>query len=509
MGKVILEMRNICKTFPGVRANHNVCIDLREGEVLALLGENGAGKSVLMSILDGFYQPDSGEIYIDGRQVRLTSPQAAIARGIGMIHQHFMLIPVFTALENIILGLELKGDPFLRREAYRSRVQEIIDRYGLAVDLDKRVADMSVGEQQRVEIVKTLFRSASILILDEPTAVLTPGESRDLFRVIKQFQADGKSVIFISHKMDELMEFSDRITILRQGEVITTFDTAQTSIKELASTMVGGDVQWAQNVHEKTAGDIRLRLEDVCIRDQREVEIVKHVSLEVRAGEILAVAGIDGNGQNELAEGILGLRHITSGRIYADGEDITNASVKSLLERGFGFVPPDRKSQGLVLDFSIRDNLLLEEMDRPAYSSRGFLRHREILRFAKELIGKFDIRPANPDALVKNCSGGNQQKVIVARVFSRRPRVLVAVNPVRGIDINATEFIHRRLLEQRKDGACIIVVSTDLDEVFSISDRIAVICQGELMGVCDAAAVTPEDIGLMMTGVRKEDASCG
>lgn len=509
MSKVILEMKNICKTFPGVRANHNVCIDLREGEVLALLGENGAGKSVLMSILDGFYQPDSGEIYINGEKVRLTSPQVAIEHGIGMIHQHFMLIPVFTALENIILGLELKGDPFLHRETYRSRVQEIIDRYGLEVDLNKKVADMSVGEQQRVEIVKTLYRNAGILILDEPTAVLTPKESRDLFRIIRQFQADGKSIIFISHKMDELMEFSDRITILRLGEVITTFNTKETSIQELASTMVGYDVQWAQNVHEKTEGDVRLRLEDVCIRDHRDVEIVRHVSLEVRSGEILAIAGIDGNGQNELAEGILGLRQITNGRISADGEDITNAGVKTLLERGFGFIPPDRKSQGLVLDFSIRDNLLLEEMDRPAYSRRGFLRHREIAKFAGELIEKFDIRPAIPEAHVKNCSGGNQQKVIVARVFSRSPRVLVAVNPVRGIDINATEFIHHLLLEQRQNGACIIVVSTDLDEVFSISDRIAVICQGEIMGVCDTTAVTPEDVGLMMTGVRKEDAPCG
>lgn len=508
MNKVILEMKNICKTFPGVRANHNVCIDLRQGEVLALLGENGAGKSVLMGILEGFYQPDSGEIYLNGKKVELTSPKVAIEHGIGMIHQHFILIPVFTALENIILGLDIGKGLKLNKEKYRSQVQQIVDKYGLSIELDKKIADMSVGEQQRVEIIKTLYRNASILILDEPTAVLTPKESRDLFQIIDRFRSDGKSIIFISHKMDELMEFSDRITVLRLGEVVTTFNTAETNIQQLASTMVGYDIKFAKNVHEKTEGEVRLKVKNVTVKDERNVALVSDASFDVRSGEILAIVGIDGNGQNELAESLMGLRDICEGHVLYEQQDVTNANVKYLQSRGFGLIPPDRKRQGLVLGFTVRDNLLLEEADHKAYSNFGFLKHKAIRKFADKLIHRFDIRPANMDALARNYSGGNQQKIIVARVFSRNPDVLIAVNPVRGIDINATEFIHQQLLAQRKNGACIILVSTDLDEVFDISDRIAVICQGEITGICNTLDVTPEEIGLMMTGIRREEVTC-
>ncbi len=504
MSETILEMRGICKTFPGVRANHNVNIDLQRGEVLALLGENGAGKSVLMSILHGFYQPDEGEIWLEGEKVSFSSPRSAIEHGIGMIHQHFMLIPVFTALENIVMGLDMDKAPKLELGKYRQEVQAITEHYGLEIDLDRKIADMSVGEQQRVEIVKALYRKTKILILDEPTAVLTPKESRDLFEVIRRFKADGKSIIFISHKMDELMEFSDRITVLRRGEVITTFRTADTSIRELAATMVGRDVQFVSNTHEGGGGRKRVEIQGLCAVDHRGVEVVKNVSLDLFSGEILAIAGIDGNGQNELSEVLMGVRPPTAGKLLFDGEEFTNDTVKQRQARGFGYVPPDRKEQGLVLDYSIEQNLILDENQQPRFSRGGLLRHKAIAQYAREMIQTFDIRPANKDIRTKNLSGGNQQKVIVARVFSRQPQFLVAVNPIRGIDISATEFIHQQLLRLRSQGASIMLISTDLEEVFAISDRIAVICHGEIVGVRNTASTTTEEVGLMMTGVRGE-----
>lgn len=506
MSNYVLEMKNICKVFPGVRANHNVNLELRKGEVLALLGENGAGKSVLMSILHGFYHPDAGEIILDGKKVTFSNPRDAIDHGIGMIHQHFMLVPVFTALENIVLGLDLNKTPVLHMEQYRKEVQAIMEHYQLFVDLDAKISTLSVGEQQRVEIIKTLYRKADILILDEPTAVLTPQESLGLFKIIETFKADGKSIIFISHKMDELMEFSDRITILRHGEVITTVNTSETSIQELASLMVGHSVHFIKNEPAPISPEVRIKIDNVSAVDYRGIEVVKNVSFDIHRGEILAIAGIDGNGQNELSEALMGVRPITNGSMCFDGEEFSKYSIKELQAKGFGYVPPDRKDQGLVLDYSIANNLILDENQAPKYSKFGFLRHKEITKAAKQLVERFDIRPANHEALAKGLSGGNQQKIIIARVFTRNPAFLVAVNPIRGIDINATEFIHHQLLDLKEQGASILLISTDLEEVFAISDRIAVMCHGEIVGICPTAEATNEKIGLMMTGIGEDAA---
>lgn len=505
MQETILKMQDIHKTFPGVKANNGVSIELRRGEVLALLGENGSGKSTLMNILYGFYKPDSGKIFIKGKEIKISSPKVAIENGVGMIHQHFMLVPVFTALENIILGLDLDQGLKLNRESYRRDIQEISEKYGLKVDLDKKIQDMSVGEQQKVEIIKCLFRKAEVLVLDEPTAVLTPQESEDLFRIMRRYVSDNKSVIFISHKMDELMEFSDRITILRAGNLITTFQTKETSIAELASAMVGHKVEFLKNRDRDVNTDTKVEIRDLHVRDNRGVEVLKGVNLEIREGEILGLAGIDGNGQSELSEALLGLREITEGQIFFDGNEITGQSVNMLRKAGVGYVPPDRKSQGLILDFSIRENLVLDEIDQEEFSDGAFLKLGKIRDHAQQLVQEFDIRPADAEQKAGALSGGNQQKVIVARVFNKMPKFLVAVNPIRGIDINAAEFVHRKILELKKAGASILLISTDLEEVFDISDRIAVICDGRIVGVGKTDSLTVEKVGLMMTGITGEE----
>lgn len=502
--ELILKMQDIHKTFPGVKANDGVSIELHRGEVLALLGENGSGKSTLMNILYGFYKPDSGRIFVKGKEIRITSPKVAIENGIGMIHQHFMLVPVFTALENIILGLDLNHGLRLHQEKYRKDVQAVSEKYGLNIDLDKKISDMSVGEQQKVEIIKCLFRKAEILVLDEPTAVLTPQESEDLFQIMRRYVADGKSVIFISHKMDELMEFSDRITILRAGKLITTFQTKETSIVELASAMVGHKVEFLKNQAQDVKTPVMVSVEGLRASDNRGVEVLKGVDLHIREGEILGIAGIDGNGQNELSEALLGLRHVTAGKVTFAGKEITNADVNTLREAGIGYVPPDRKIQGLVLDMSIRENLIIDEVDWEQFSSGPFLKLGRIKKYAQEMVDEFDIRPALPEQKAGALSGGNQQKVIIARVFNKQPKFLVAVNPIRGIDINAAEFVHRKILELKKAGASILLISTDLEEIFNISDRIAVICDGRIIGEGKTGDLTVEQVGLMMTGMTGE-----
>ena len=509
MSEIVLRMEEIEKSFPGVKANDKISIDLKRGEVLALLGENGSGKSTLMNILYGFYKADSGRIFINDQELRITSPKVAIDHGIGMIHQHFMLVPVFTALDNIILGYDMKKGVRLNREHYRKSIQEISDKYGLTIDLDKKIADMSVGEQQKVEIVKCLFRNAEILILDEPTAVLTPQESDDLFQIMRRYVSDGKSVIFISHKMDELIGFSDRIVILRAGKKITTYETKDTSVKELASAMVGHDVEFYRNDSDEVTTEKKVEIKNLKVRDHRGVEVLKGVSLDIREGEILGLAGIDGNGQSELSEALMGLREIAEGSVSFEGKDITNQNVNLLREAGIGYVPPDRKRQGLVTDLSIRENLIIDEMDRPEYSKGPFLKLSAIRKETDEQVKEYDVRPANADLTAGSLSGGNQQKVIIARVFRKAPKFLVAVNPIRGIDINAAEFVHKKLLDLKASGSSILLISTDLEEIFDISDRIAVICDGRIIGVEQKKKLTVPEVGLMMTGMRKEEAHEG
>lgn len=504
--EIVLEARNICKSFPGVRANHNVNLTLRRGEILALLGENGAGKSTLMNILYGFYQPDAGEIRVNGTPVRIEGPNEAMRLGIGMVHQHFMLIPVFTVLENIVMGLELKKGLFLEEKRYRTELNELSQRYGLSVDLDRRVSDLSIGEQQRVEIIKTLYRKVDILILDEPTAVLTPQESDDLFRILRRFKENGKSIIFISHKMDELMRFSDRIAVLRQGETVGEFKTAETTIDTLAGCMVGRQVHFIKNVGSCEVRPTQIAVKDLCVLDNRGVEAVRGVSFEIGTGEILGLAGVDGNGQTELAEALMGLRPATGGKVLFCEEEVTNQTVQELQRKGFAHIPADRKLQGLIPGYSVAQNLVLSEIHQKAYAAYGFIRHKAVFAWADRLIREYDIRPPHQKQRAGSLSGGNQQKIIVAREFSKNPRFLVAVNPIRGIDISATEFIHQKLLEKKRDGVSVLLISTDLEEIMDLSDRVAVLFQGRIVGIVDPRQTTREEIGLMMTGVAREEA---
>ena len=505
MKDVILQANRICKSFPGVRANHNIDLTLYQGEVLALLGENGAGKSTLMNILYGFYQPDSGEILIRGKQVTIDSPSRAIELGIGMVHQHFMLVPVFTVLENIILGLDLKKGLFVDQKRCRKELNELSEQYGLSIDLDKKVADLSIGEQQRVEILKTLYRKVDILILDEPTAVLTPQESEDLFRVLHRFRESGKSILFISHKMDELMQFSDRIVVLRAGESVGEFQTKDTSIEALASCMVGRQVHFVKNTAPRQQAPVQVVVEDLHVDDSRGVEAVRGVSLELAQGEILGLAGVDGNGQSELAEALMGLRQVKSGRIVFQGKDVANQPTRKLQEAGFAHIPADRKAQGLVPDYSVAQNLVLSDIHSSTFSHWGFIRHRSVSKHAEQMIQEYDIRPPLQKQQVKHLSGGNQQKVIIAREFDKAPHFLVAVNPIRGVDICATEFIHHKLTEQKQAGTSILLISTDLEEIMDISDRIAVIFHGKIVGIVDPRTTSREEIGLMMTGIAKQE----
>lgn len=500
MEDVILEARGITKTFPGVLANDHIDIQLRRGEVLAILGENGAGKTTLMNILYGLYQPDEGEIRLYGKPVRIDSPKAAIDLGIGMIHQHFMLIPNFTVLENIILGMPSPREPLLDLKEARSKVVDLSKQYGLSVDPDAMVWQISVGAQQRVEIIKALYRGAEILILDEPTAVLTPQEAEDLFRVLNTLKAQGKSVVFISHKLDEVIEVSDRVTVLRDGKVIGTVNTRETDTQDLARMMVGREVLFKIGKKPARPGAVALELEDVWALNDKKLPALKGVFLQVRSGEILGIAGVDGNGQTELAEVIAGLRRAIKGSIKVFGENVTNQAPRPLIERGLAHIPADRRRQGLVLDFSIAENIILETYYRHPFAKGWILRHDVIRDNARDLIRQYDVRTPGYQVPAKNLSGGNQQKVIIAREFARSPKILIAVQPTRGLDVGATEYVHRNLLDQRDKGVAILLISTDLEEVRNVSDRLAVIFGGQIMGIVDPAVTPIEEIGMMMAG---------
>jgi len=505
---VVLELRGVTKRFPGVLANDHIQLDLREGEVHALLGENGAGKSTLMNIVYGLYHPDEGEIYVKGRKIELGSPKEAIDAGIGMVHQHFMLIPVMTVAENIVLATEpTHGGVFLDLGNARERVGEISERYGLFVDPGAKIENISVGQQQRVEILKALYRGADILILDEPTAVLTPQEARELFEVVRSLTSQGKSVIFISHKLDEVTEIADRISVLRRGKLIDTVPAAGATEQGLAQLMVGREVLLRVEKQPPKPGEPLLEVEDIHVQDDRGLEVVRGVSFEVREGEILGIAGVDGNGQTELIDSITGLRHPTSGRVRIGGRDMTTSSARARLDAGIGHIPQDRQLHGLVLDFSLAENLALHEYRKQPDSRFGWLFPGRLVERARRLIAEFDVRGGGPQTAAASLSGGNQQKVIIAREVERDPRVLVAAQPTRGLDVGAIEFVHRRLVAERDEGRAILLVSLELEEILSLSDRILVIFEGRVVGEFPPTA-TEQELGIAMIGGgdRKEAA---
>jgi simple sugar transport system ATP-binding protein len=504
---LVLELRNITKRFPGVLANDQINLDLKEGEIHAMLGENGAGKTTLMNILYGLYQPDEGEIFVRGEKVLIHSPKDAIAAGVGMVHQHFMLIPVFTVTENVMLGEEIvKPGGFLNRAAVADRIRQLSDLYKLDVDPDAYVKDLPVGVQQRVEIVKLLYREADILILDEPTAVLTPQEVNELFSIMRTLVSKGKSIIFITHKLREVLEFADRITVIRRGKLIGSVKPQEADQLKLAEMMVGRAVQLDLEREPGIPGESILKVKNLIVTDDRRQVAVDDVSFEVRAGEVLGIAGVQGNGQTELVEAITGLRTPQSGQVVLLGEDITKASPRKITELGCAHVPEDRQRDGLVLPFPITDNLILNTYYQAPYTKGVVLQDKTIMQSAKQLIEDFDIRTPSPTTTAGSLSGGNQQKVIVAREFSRPIKLLVASQPTRGLDVGSIEYIHGQILEKRDQGCAVLLVSSELDEILALSDRIAVMYRGEIVGLLPAEKATKEGLGLLMAGVHEAKA---
>jgi ABC-type uncharacterized transport system ATPase subunit len=496
---IVLEMRDVTKTFGPVKANDGVSIALRRGEILGLLGENGAGKSTLMKILYGLYRPDSGEIFVDGEMAEIQDPKDAVKRGIGMVHQHFTLVPPLTVAENIVLGAEPRKGASLDMESAVRATSELCERYGLQVDPRARVANLSVGEQQRVEILKTLYRDARILVLDEPTAVLTPQETEDLFAVLKELVADGLSIILITHKLGELLGISDEITIIRDGKVVDTVETSGTDEGSLARLMVGRDVLLRVEKKEVDLGEPRLAAEDLTVHSNSGSVAVDGVTLAVHAGEILGVAGVDGNGQMELAEALAGTRPVKNGSVYLDGEDVTRLGAEARQGRGLAYVPEDRGKKGLVQDFTLAENNALKIYDEPPISRWGWISPKAMRRQAAEALRAYDVRPADPDLRAGALSGGNQQKAVLARELSGDPGVIVAAQPTRGVDVGAIEFIHGQLLEQRSEGKAILLISLELEEVRSLADRIVVLYAGKIVGEVGPEA-TDEELGLLMAG---------
>jgi general nucleoside transport system ATP-binding protein len=498
-----LEMRGIVKRFPGVLANDHVDFDVTAGEVHALLGENGAGKSTLMRQLYGLYQPDAGQILIDGQPIEFRSPADAIRAGIGMIHQHFMLVPTLTVAENVALGLHSSREPRLDLDRVSARIRSLAQAYGLKVDPKVPVWQLAVGEQQRVEIVKALYRGASLIILDEPTAVLTPQEVDDLFVTLRRMASEGHALIFISHKLHEVTAISDRVTALRDGRVVGTRPTKGVMRNELAQMMVGREVKplAPQALH---AGEVRLRVDALHARGDNGTEMLRGVSLDVHAGEIVGLAGVSGNGQRELAECLAGLRKHTSGSIVLNEQDVTNASLHERMATGQAYIPEERMRDGAIREFTVQENLFLHDHVSPKYTHGIFMDFNKMSVRARELVDRFNVKTPRLETPLKNLSGGNIQKLILARELSREPKVLIAAQPTRGVDVGATEYIHQRLLEQRDAGMAILLISEDLDEIQELSDRIAVMYEGQIVGIVDRGAATPEQLGLLMAGVVKE-----
>jgi general nucleoside transport system ATP-binding protein len=504
---LVLEMREIRKEFPGVVANDNVSFDVRRGEVHALLGENGAGKSTLMNILYGLYRHDAGEIRLNGQPVSFASARDAIQAGIGMVHQHFMLIPVMTVAENIVLGTEpIRAGVLLDEAAADSRVAEMAKTFHFAVDPDALVEDISVGQQQRVEIMKALYRDADVLILDEPTAVLTPQEASDLFEILRTLQREGISIIFISHKLNEVLEIADRITVLRRGKTIETVPREGATEESLARAMVGRDVLLRVEKEPAEPGDVLLSVRDLHVRDDRWIEKVRGVSFDVRAGEIVGIAGVDGNGQTELIDALTGLQRIESGTVTIAGTELAHAHARAALDAGIGHIPEDRQRRGLVLDFSIAENIALHDYATAPDSRWGWIFPNRMVQRAKVLIREFDIRGGGPFTRAGGLSGGNQQKLVAAREIARDPKVLIAAQPTRGLDVGAIEYLHRRLVTERDEGRAILLVSLELDEILSLSDRILVLYEGQIVAE-HTGEVSEDQIGLEMLGGGEAEAA--
>lgn len=503
----VVEMLNIRKEFTGIVANDDITLTLKRGEIHALLGENGAGKSTLMSILFGMYQADRGKIKVHGKEVKITNPNVANRLGIGMVHQHFKLVDNFTVTENIVLGLEPKwfGGLGMNLKHASKKVAELSKRYGLNVDPDAKIEDISVGMQQRVEILKMLYRDAEVLILDEPTAVLTPQEITDLGKIMKNLIAEGKSIIIITHKLKEIKAFADRCTVIRRGKTIGTVHVAETSEAKMAEMMVGREVTFKVSKTESKPKKTVLKVESLSVRDSKKVFKLKNFDLEVRAGEIVGIAGVDGNGQSELIEAITGLTKVDSGAVYLYGNDITSMPIRQRLESGIGHIPEDRQKRGLILDYTIAQNLVLQVYYQQPYSNGGVLVNEAINAHAKHIVESFDVRSGEGAAsIARSLSGGNQQKAIIGREIERNPILLLAVQPTRGLDVGSIEYIHKRLIEHRDKGNAVLLVSLELDEVLNVSDRIAVVNNGELIGVVNASETNENEIGLMMAGVHQE-----
>ncbi|MCZ7527029.1 MAG: ABC transporter ATP-binding protein [Acidimicrobiia bacterium] len=500
----LLRLEAITKTFPGVVANRDVTIHLDEGEVLGLLGENGAGKTTLMNVLYGLHRPDSGRILVQGDEVRIGSPREAIGLGVGMVHQHFMLVPNFTVAENVMLGLRGAREPLLDTQEVGRRIRELSDQYGLGISPDSVVESLSVGEQQKVEILKLLYRGARIFVLDEPTAVLTPEETNALFASLRNFTRSGHGVVFITHKLEELLGHCDRITVLRHGEVVGTVRASETSKTELAQMMVGRDMAILQPPVSVRDGEPLLDVVDVSLNDESGQRVLDGVTVQVRSGEVLGVAGVDGNGQLELGEIVTGSRRPRGGEVRIAGKPL-EPHPRRFVERGGAVIPADRHRDGLVLELTVAENLVLRDFTASPFSRRGVLARRAITKHSERLVDDYDIRTSRTSSSVWSLSGGNQQKVVIAREFHRGPRVVVASQPTRGLDIGATEFVYRQLLELVEAGAAVLLISTDLQEILTLSHRIAVMHRGRVMGVVTAEEATPGTLGQMMAGVRSEE----
>ncbi|MGA7098048.1 MAG: ABC transporter ATP-binding protein [Acidimicrobiia bacterium] len=496
-----LELRGITKEFPTVLANDDVSLSVDAGEIVALLGENGAGKTTLMNVLFGLYSPDSGEVVIDGAELELANPRASIQAGVGMVHQHFMLVPVFTVAENVILGMEpLKGVDWIDRKAADSMIREVSDRYNLSVNPEAMVEDIPVGVQQRVEIIKVLVRDARYIIFDEPTAVLTPQEVEEFFGIVRGLKEDGKGVIFISHKLNEALEIADRIVVLRDGKLVGEADPKTSTREQLAEMMVGRPVDL--RVHKETAApkDVVLSIHDLVVLDDRGTRTVDGVSFEVRAGEIVGIAGVQGNGQTELVESVMGMRPSLAGRVFLGEDDVTESSPRDLHRLGVAHVPEDRQESGLVLQFSVAENMVLDSYyDRP-YSRGIQMDWDKAIESSKRLVDEYDVKTSTVDVPVSKLSGGNQQKVIVAREFDRDVKLVVASQPTRGVDVGSIEYIHARIVEERDQGAAVLIVSSELDEVMALSDRVLVMFEGRIAGEFDPAIASTTEIGLAMLG---------